>query len=1108
MSLRPQLPRLTPLSPRYSPDDHAGYVEALKAALSKTDLHNIALSGPYGSGKSSVLQGLQNDPEVRGLKPRSVSLATIGPRKLSLGQPNTCASEVETQPEGRDSGAPQATTDEAATVNLVQKEVCKQLLYSSPPRELPMSQYFRPYVPAKLERLAAGVAILIPALLIAGLITRILELSRDLNIALTALILLACLAAGYSMWPRIAGRVLLSEVGTAGAKVSLGGQPTYFDEHLAELKYFFQATKCQLVLFEDLDRFNSLHLVETLRDLNLTLNSDHDTAIRFVYALGDELFPDGESRSKLFDAIVPVVPFASRSTSRGLLSGALQRGETIPEDDMVQFSHVERIIADHTHDHRVLTTINNEFLTYKAMHAPTRAVDMRDSQLLAAMAYKCTHPSDFAKSPALKSSMDILNAEVADDRHLAVGCIRDLRRDLDRADSLLTDARVDAANKLLSAILENAKPLTAGQWAEALQAHQDIQNTHGQRVRIAPSQAVALLSAGQSDLVAAEMQQEDRQAAIREVNNLLDQAQSTSIPDLLEEVLPRVDALRAYYSPDRQPPQWKSPQAYSQLNRLAQALVRAGALDQTFAAYVTLANTAHLSVGGQSFVRTVIDGGRSDHTHPITAEDAVRLLTDRSDDLMSDERGLHVTIADAIFGSQNPEWRAGYRSLLRGVSPELLRGFTHDYLREGTRVGELLDLLQTTPWAVLEALASDAGYVSWLERALQLGIDLDSKAPHDDNTDVQTSSTDAVERKRGIVESISDRARLLPSLTEDAAERLPAVITSLAALEARLADPTFTLTATAALAKSGLVSVRPRGLNLMQTHLAWDGTLSHNALPDAMLSPLLERLHTYLEWAHKMQLTHVSSPPRLSTIKDLGEVASERLAFIVTHKFGWAITWSHLAEVAEAFSLTPVDVKEPLATAPSNLAHAVRLDLVVPRPEVFDHVARDERALRMWAHDVPKEALLLATSTATQSTPFINLAAVHGQTDAVRAIGDDPSLRERLTQANAVQVLEKLVGSDVDPEARIYLAIRGDRPDDIRRILIEAATSLTPEATREALAALDGHYRESLHGNCRWPGLDDRLARELHKRADVQSRKQPRDGGYFVDASGLDGPEN
>ncbi len=130
----------------------------------------------------------------------------------------------------------------------------------------------------------------------------------------------------------------------AGATIALGAQEvSYFDKYLDEIIYFFESTTYDVVVFEDLDRFDDPHIFEALRELNTLLNTSHAArrrTFRFIYALKDSIFeglgadttgPDDAAsaeavranRTKFFDLVVPVVPFITHRTSRDLLTGLL-----------------------------------------------------------------------------------------------------------------------------------------------------------------------------------------------------------------------------------------------------------------------------------------------------------------------------------------------------------------------------------------------------------------------------------------------------------------------------------------------------------------------------------------------------------------------------------------------------------------------------------------------------------------------------------------------------------------------------------------------------------------------------------------------------------------
>jgi putative ribosome biogenesis GTPase RsgA len=62
---------LIPLTPEYINNEHGSYVKALTDAISDEKVTNVALSGNYGVGKSSILHRFAN---MDGIKDRVVEI--------------------------------------------------------------------------------------------------------------------------------------------------------------------------------------------------------------------------------------------------------------------------------------------------------------------------------------------------------------------------------------------------------------------------------------------------------------------------------------------------------------------------------------------------------------------------------------------------------------------------------------------------------------------------------------------------------------------------------------------------------------------------------------------------------------------------------------------------------------------------------------------------------------------------------------------------------------------------------------------------------------------------------------------------------------------------
>ena len=109
------------LSPHYDEKHHGLYVEKLEQAVRNPKVRHIALTGGYGTGKSSVIQGLieriHSSKEFKKIRPIIISLPTIQIADESDSEDNR--------------------TDR------IQREIVKQLLYRSNTRKMRGSRYRR-----------------------------------------------------------------------------------------------------------------------------------------------------------------------------------------------------------------------------------------------------------------------------------------------------------------------------------------------------------------------------------------------------------------------------------------------------------------------------------------------------------------------------------------------------------------------------------------------------------------------------------------------------------------------------------------------------------------------------------------------------------------------------------------------------------------------------------------------------------------------------------------------------------------------------------------------------------------------------------------------------
>jgi len=168
-----------------------------------------------------------------------------------------------------------------------------------------------------------------------------------------------------------------------------------FNQYLDEIIYFFQKTKYNILIIEDLDRFENTNIFTKLREINILLNNSKliKEKVSFIYAISDDFFTDKKERVKFFEYIVPVIPFVNYYNAEEQLKKLIKESKiekNIFSDDFI--SDITTFIDDI--DMRLLVNIFQEFLVYKDI---VGKISSTNEQLFAIITYKNMAPEDFNK---------------------------------------------------------------------------------------------------------------------------------------------------------------------------------------------------------------------------------------------------------------------------------------------------------------------------------------------------------------------------------------------------------------------------------------------------------------------------------------------------------------------------------------------------------------------------------------------------------------------------------------------------------------------------------------------------------------------------------------
>lgn len=412
MSTSPELhPLLPTIIAKGTPQHRA--VDALAKALENDDIHNIAITGTYGSGKSSVIETYikenrsvkHDDTNLKGdLKWCRISLATI---EALSDFDNNEGKEDRKEKEAKESN----DINEALKYNKrIEYSLLQQLLYKEDYKVLPKSRFKKiPFI-SKANAIWSTIWIVscIFCLLIlfepkAFYIDSLYDyfassLGKGNLICDIIAAVWLLYSTGYFVYKivrRYSG-LTINKISVPNADIKIDGDKSIFNDYLEEIIYFFQETKYNVVFIEDLDRFESTHLFLKLRELNNLINHSHmlnGRSIRFVYAIRDDMFTDS-GRTKFFDVIIPVIPIINPNNAAEKLKEELNNyglSDVISDEDL-------KDMVFYVKEMRLVKNIANEYYSYYRM-LEVKKYKLDTTKLMGMIIYKNLFPRDFGRLP-------------------------------------------------------------------------------------------------------------------------------------------------------------------------------------------------------------------------------------------------------------------------------------------------------------------------------------------------------------------------------------------------------------------------------------------------------------------------------------------------------------------------------------------------------------------------------------------------------------------------------------------------------------------------------------------------------------------------------------
>ena len=371
------------------------YEEGFEFIFSNDDIRNIAVSGPYSSGKSSLLESYKKKyPQKTFIH---ISLAHF-----------TNENKDNEEKEIKDSET------------VIEGKILNQLIQQIPIENIPQSNF-------RIKRTtgtnyngywAMGIVAFIGMLLFVLNYGKYCTWINEMNsavwnyewlrkfmfflaspfgwvLSVLCIVVIACLGL-YNLLNIQTNKNIFKKISVQGNEIEIfeDSQNSYFDKYLNEVLYLFENSKADVIVFEDIDRFENVQIFERLREINMLTNcrlqqhEEEEKVLRFFYLLKDDIFIT-KDRAKFFDYILPVVPVLDSSNSYNKIKEFFVES-TVEEKLNDRFLKGLALYID---DIRVLKNIYNEFVIY---YERLKKIDLDPNRMLALVTYKNLFPRDFA----------------------------------------------------------------------------------------------------------------------------------------------------------------------------------------------------------------------------------------------------------------------------------------------------------------------------------------------------------------------------------------------------------------------------------------------------------------------------------------------------------------------------------------------------------------------------------------------------------------------------------------------------------------------------------------------------------------------------------------
>jgi len=358
------------------------YLDALQFAVNNKNVINIALTGGFGTGKSTIINEFCQ--KNRGNEYLHISLASF--------------------------------KDEKSDEKLIETSIVQQILYYEKKLKIKESSYKRIHFTSPLNKFGSifllGIWFYTLIFLFFESINSKIIIFNEAKTNIQSIQIIFILGVIYILYKSFdkIKNIKFSKLTPNSLEIvneKTDKDLSVFNRNIDEIIYFFEKTNTNIVIVEDIDRFSddiAIKLYSKIRELSILIKQSKDVnqSVKFIYSVKDELIL--EDKTKFFDIIIPVIPITDYSNSKNVfllkLDDFFEKEEVKNDIEQESKSYLDKNfiseVSNYVYDMRTVINICNEFKLYNEILIIDKP-NIDKNKLFAIIFYKNIFPDDFAQ---------------------------------------------------------------------------------------------------------------------------------------------------------------------------------------------------------------------------------------------------------------------------------------------------------------------------------------------------------------------------------------------------------------------------------------------------------------------------------------------------------------------------------------------------------------------------------------------------------------------------------------------------------------------------------------------------------------------------------------